>query len=106
MIGFDHGVCVSAAAEAYGRCCARIAAGGGSKVWKATVGYPGCMSSYVGDLLACDAQLVQQVIIDTGAWLADHPDVVIVGTVVVIAGVAFMLATGGSGAVVLVPVAL
>jgi hypothetical protein len=39
-------------------------------------------------------------------WLREHKTELIVGTVVVIAGVVFVIATGGSGALLLVPVVL
>jgi hypothetical protein len=40
------------------------------------------------------------------AWLREHKTEVALGTVVVVAGVAFVVATGGSGALLLVPLAL
>ena len=40
------------------------------------------------------------------SWLRDHKTEVVIGTVVVVAGVAFIVATGGSGALLLVPLAL
>jgi hypothetical protein len=39
-------------------------------------------------------------------WLRDHKAEVALGTVVVVAGAAFVLTTGGSGALLLVPLAL
>jgi hypothetical protein len=39
-------------------------------------------------------------------WLRKHKTELVMGTVVVIAGVTFVIATGGSGALLLVPVAL
>ncbi|MBN8226057.1 hypothetical protein JYK02_00875 [Corallococcus macrosporus] len=39
-------------------------------------------------------------------WLRTHRSEVAMGTVVVIAGVAFVVATGGSGALILAPLAL
>ncbi|HYH99820.1 hypothetical protein [Hyalangium sp.] len=39
-------------------------------------------------------------------WLREHKTELIIGTVVVIAGVSFIIATGGSGALLLVPAAL
>lgn len=39
-------------------------------------------------------------------WLKLHKAEVALGTVVVIAGVAFILTTGGAGALVLIPLAL
>lgn len=39
-------------------------------------------------------------------WLREHKAEVAVGTVVVVAGVAFVVATGGTGALLLVPLAL
>lgn len=38
-------------------------------------------------------------------WLRNHKTEVAVGTVVVVAGVAFVIATGGSGALILAPLA-
>jgi hypothetical protein len=40
------------------------------------------------------------------AWLREHKAEVALGTVVVVAGVAFVLTTGGSGALILTPLAL
>lgn len=40
------------------------------------------------------------------AWLRGHKTEVAIGTVVVVAGVAFVVATGGSGALILAPLAL
>ncbi len=40
------------------------------------------------------------------SWLRAHKTEVVLGTVVVVAGVAFIVATGGSGALLLVPLAL
>jgi hypothetical protein len=42
---------------------------------------------------------------DALQWLSEHPEVV-VGTLVIVAGVTFVVATGGSGALILVPAAL
>lgn len=39
-------------------------------------------------------------------WLREHKTEVAIGTVVVVAGVAFIVATGGAGALVLAPLAL
>jgi hypothetical protein len=39
-------------------------------------------------------------------WLGKHKTELVVGTVVVVAGVVFVIATGGSGALILVPVVL
>jgi hypothetical protein len=39
-------------------------------------------------------------------WLREHKTEVVIGTVVVVAGVAFVVATGGSGALLLAPLAL
>ncbi len=39
-------------------------------------------------------------------WLKDHKAEVALGTVVIIAGVAFIITTGGSGALILAPLAL
>jgi hypothetical protein len=40
------------------------------------------------------------------AWLSEHKAEVAIGTIVVVAGVTFIVATGGSGALLLVPLAL
>lgn len=39
-------------------------------------------------------------------WLGAHKTELIIGTVVVVAGVSFVIATGGSGALILAPAAL
>lgn len=97
--------------------------------WKAAVGYPGCMNEkiacergcgprpepaaepvpetepgWLDDLLdelerALDA--LARALREGARWLADHPEVV-VGTIVVIAGVALIVTTGPGGALVLV----
>jgi len=43
---------------------------------------------------------------DALAWLREHKTEVALGTVVIVAGVAFVVATGGGGALLLVPLAL
>ena len=40
------------------------------------------------------------------AWIQDHKTEVALGTVVIVAGVAFIITTGGSGALILAPLAL
>jgi hypothetical protein len=40
------------------------------------------------------------------SWLREHKSEIAIGTVVVVAGVAFVVATGGAGALLLVPLAL
>ncbi len=39
-------------------------------------------------------------------WLKEHKTEVAIGTIVVVAGVAFIVATGGTGALILAPLAL
>jgi hypothetical protein len=39
-------------------------------------------------------------------WIREHKTEVAIGTVVIVAGVAFFVTTGGSGALVLAPLAL
>lgn len=39
-------------------------------------------------------------------WIKDHKAELALGTIVVVGGVAFVLTTGGAGALVLVPLAL
>jgi hypothetical protein len=39
-------------------------------------------------------------------WIREHKAEVALGTVVIVAGVAFVLTTGGSGALILAPLAL
>jgi hypothetical protein len=43
---------------------------------------------------------------DAVEWLRAHKAEVALGTVVIIAGVAFVITTGGSGALILAPLAL
>ncbi|MFL5358476.1 hypothetical protein [Archangium sp.] len=43
---------------------------------------------------------------EAAAWIREHKAEVAIGTVVVVAGVSFVLATGGAGALVLAPLAL
>lgn len=43
---------------------------------------------------------------DAIEWLNDHKAEVALGTIVIIAGVAFVLTTGGAGALILAPLAL
>ncbi len=100
--GGTNEACLSAAAEAYVLCCKGLR---GSKVWKATVGYPGCMAEYVADLAKCEAQVVAELADDTVAWVRANPQLVI-GTIVVVGGIAYVVSTGGAGAVVLIPALL
>lgn len=39
-------------------------------------------------------------------WLRDHKTEVVLGTIIVVGGIAFVLTTGGSGALILAPLAL
>jgi len=39
-------------------------------------------------------------------WIREHKAEVVLGTIVIIGGVAFVLSTGGSGALILAPLAL
>ncbi len=72
-------------------------------VWKASIGYPGCMTVYVACLSACAAQSVGQALSAAATWVANNPGAVI-GTVVVIAGVTFIVVASGGGAIALAPV--
>ena len=59
--------------------------------------------------MECEAENALERVFDTLesalAWLRDHPEVVI-GTVVVIGGIAYVVATGGTGALILIPATL
>ena len=50
------------------------------------------------------AEAVEEAMAAAAQWIADHPGAA-VGAVVVIGGITFMVVTGGTGALVLVPVA-
>lgn len=71
--------------------------------------YRYCQSKCLAEYMACLAeQAVEQAfesMSEAVEWLAQHPEVV-VGTIVVIGGVAFVVASGGSGGLILVPAAL
>ena len=58
--------------------------------------------SYVIEVAALKFSRVDEAI----EWIRNHKAQVTLGTVVVIAGVAFVLTTGGSGALILAPLAL
>lgn len=64
--------------------------------------YSGCFTPYVACLTGCEAEWALSVAGEAVDWIAAHPEVV-VGTIVVVAGVTMVVATGGSGALVLVP---
>jgi RHS repeat-associated protein len=72
--------------------------------------YRYCESKCLAEYMACKAAEVGSRLVTTifetlaaaTAWLRDHPEVV-VGTVLVVAGVAYIVATGGSGALILIP---
>ena len=67
-----------------------------------------CQSKCLAEYMACIGQKAAEFAFASMAaamqWLADHPEVV-VGTIVVVAGVTFIVATGGAGGLVLVPAA-
>ena len=62
-----------------------------------------CLAEYMACLAALAGERVFEEMEDAIDWLADHPEVV-VGTVVVVGGAVFVVATGGSGALILVAV--
>ena len=64
--------------------------------------YSACFTPYVACLTGCEAEWALSVAGEAVDWIAAHPEVV-VGTIVVVAGVTMIVATGGSGALVLVP---
>lgn len=68
--------------------------------------YRYCQTMCLAAYMACEAENAAERLSDAlkqaYEWLAAHPEVVI-GTVIVIAGVAFVVASGGSGAPVLIP---
>jgi hypothetical protein len=71
--------------------------------------YRYCQSKCLAEYMICIGQQVAERAFESMAaaldWLRRHPEVV-VGTIVVVAGVTFIVATGGSGGLVLVPLAL
>ena len=56
-----------------------------------------CFAAYTACLAANAAENACRAVQDAGNWIANHPYAV-VGTIVVIGGVAFIVATGGAGA--------
>ena len=66
--------------------------------------YAGAEAIYAACKAAEAAENTFNTMAEALAWLAAHPGVV-VGTLVVVAGVAFVVATGGSGGLILVAAA-
>lgn len=68
--------------------------------------YKYCTSKCLAEYMACLAKAGLLKTFDSlksaAQWLAQHPEVV-VGTVVVVAGTAFIISTGGAGALILLP---
>ena len=66
-------------------------------------------ANYAARVAACAAMraglAVAESISATANWIAEHPGAVI-GTIVIIGGVAFVVSTGGSGALILISAAL
>lgn len=72
------------------------------KGYKARLCYAACATALAACYAACEANRVNQLIVDTAEWLTNHPEVVL-GTVVIIGGVTFIVVSGGSG-LILAPV--
>ncbi len=72
---------------------------------KRAICYSGCFTPYVACLTGCEADWALSVAEEAVVWIAEHPEIV-VGTIVVVAGVTYIVATGGTGALVLVPALL
>jgi len=95
--------CKDACLADYEACYDRVSRMRATKLWKATVGYPGCWTAYMACLVACDAQAVGQALADAGDWIVNHPGAVL-GTIVVIGGVTFIVVATGGGGLALAPV--
>jgi len=71
--------------------------------------YAYCSASCLAQYMECIGENAAERAFDSMSeameWLGEHPEVV-VGALVVVAGVTFVVATGGSGALILVPAAL
>lgn len=89
--------CLAACEAEYHACRQGVSRSRRSAVWKAALGYPACMASWIACQTACEAEAIGDALSDAADWIASHPEVV-VGTIVVIGGVTFIVvATGGSG---------
>lgn len=64
-----------------------------------------CLAEYTACLASNAAEATFSTLADAANWLANHPEVV-VGAIVIVGGVAFVVSTGGSGALILIPAAL
>jgi uncharacterized protein RhaS with RHS repeats len=72
--------------------------------------YSYCETKCQAEYMACEAEeaakeaknKVEGTCSDAASWIADHKGVA-VGTIVVIAGVTYVVATGGAGALTLIP---
>lgn len=64
--------------------------------------YAACMAEYAACLGSVTAERAFETLDDALQWVADNPEIVI-GTVVVIGGITYLVTTGGTGAVTLVP---
>ncbi len=69
--------------------------------------YVECVKAQEAEEKARSRRTLEFSTVDTAlAWLREHKAEVALGTVVIVAGAAFVVATGGSGALLLVPLAL
>lgn len=94
--------CLAACEAEYYACCAGVQRSRRSALWKATVGYQGCMTSWIACQVACEAEAIGQALSSAVDWIASHPEAV-VGAIVVIGGVTFVVVATGGGGLALAP---
>ncbi len=71
--------------------------------WKKFIAEPKCMAQLVADLAECEALYLASLATDAANWIARNPGLAALGAIVVIAGVTYIVVSGGSGALVLAP---
>lgn len=95
--------CTDRCDEEYEDCCAGCRRKR-SRVARALC-YSACMTAYAACLAACAAEATVEAVVDiaeaAAQFVRDHPELV-VGTIVIIAGVVLIATTGPGGAIVLV----
>ncbi len=94
--------CMAGCEAQYYTCCDSVRRSRKSKAWKASIGYPGCMASWLACQSGCSALAIGTAISGAADWIANNPGAV-VGTIVVIGGITFIVISTGPGAIALAP---
>lgn len=101
--GSLYEACMAACESQYYACRGTVNRSGKSAVWKASIGYPGCMTAWIACHTECRAAALGNAISAAADWIAANPGAVI-GTIVVIGGITFIVVSSGGGAIALAPV--